>query len=222
MKRPYIACHMMTVLDGRIDCKMTSKMDGVEEYYSTLEQLNTPATLSGRVTAELEMAEGSFECKNYEAFGKDDFSKKTDAKGYDVVVDTKGSLLWGGNEEKPLIIVMSQKVSKEYIDYLNSKNISWIVCGEEKIDLLKASEILYKEFSVERMAVVGGGHINAAFLSKGLLDEVSILLAPGIDGRDGMAAAFDGLPMESEPVKLKLDSVKTYDSGAVWLRYKLK
>lgn len=40
------------------------------------------------------------------------------------------------------------------------------------------------------MAIVGGGTINAAFLNAGLLDKVSILLGPGIDGRKGMTAAF--------------------------------
>ncbi len=46
------------------------------------------------------------------------------------------------------------------------------------------------------MAVVGGGHINAGFLAAGLLDEVSLLIGAGIDGRGGMAAVFYGLPME--------------------------
>ena len=103
----------------------------------------------------------------------------------------------------------------------DSLHISWIVCGETHIDLHKAVEILYTEFGVERMAVVGGGTINAAFLNAGLLDEVSILLGPGIDGRKGMTATFDGLPLNTEPVNLKLLSVQPYDNGAVWLRYAL-
>lgn len=53
---------MMTSLDGRIDCAMTSLLPGVEDYYATLDALNVPTTVSGRVTAELEMAEpGVFE-----------------------------------------------------------------------------------------------------------------------------------------------------------------
>lgn len=67
--------------------------------------------------------------------------------------------------------------------------------------------------------MVGGGTINAAFLAAGLLDEVSILLGPGIDGRKGMAATFDGLPMDAEPVNLKLIGVQSYEDGALWLRY---
>lgn len=55
MNKPYIICHMMTSVDGRIDCGMTAKLRGVNEYYETLSMLHTPSTVSGRVTAELEM-----------------------------------------------------------------------------------------------------------------------------------------------------------------------
>ena len=221
MNKPYIICHMMTSVDGRIDCGMTAKLRGVNEYYDTLSVLNTPSTVSGRVTAELEMAlPGKFVCKAYEAYGKDGYSCKVSAEGYDIVMDTKGTLLWNAaGNEKPLLIVMSQKVSKEYIAYLDKRNISWIVAGEERIDLAKACAVLHDAFGVERMSVVGGGHINAGFLEAGLLDEVSIVIGPGIDGRGGMAVVFDGLPMDREVTPLKLAGVEQYKDDAVWLRY---
>lgn len=222
MNRPYMICHMMASLDGRIDCAMTAKCPGVEEYYRTLSELDVPTTLSGRVTAQLELAaQGSFEAEHQTPVGKSGFSKKTAAEGYSVVVDTRGTLLWDSNmaDGKPLIIVMSECASHEYAAYLDSKNISWIVCGKEKIDLAKACEILYAEFGVKRMGIVGGGSINAGFLDAGLLDEVSLLYAPAIDGRGGMKAAFDGLPMEREPFILRLQSVKPFPDGSVWMRY---
>lgn len=58
MTKPYIVCHMMMSIDGRIDCGMTSKLRGVDEYYATLDALDAPSRVSGRVTAELEMADG--------------------------------------------------------------------------------------------------------------------------------------------------------------------
>lgn len=222
MNRPYIICHMMTSVDGRIDCAMTEKLPGVEDYYKTLEELQTPATLSGRVTAMLELAlKGEFTPQNYEPYGKDNFSKKKTTDDYEIVVDTKGVLLWKNDSEYDShhLIITSQKVSKEYLEYLDGKNISWIVCGDDKIDLAKACEILAEKFGVKRMAIVGGGHINGGFLSAGLLDEVSILIGSGIDGREGMAAVFDGLAQDCEPIQLKLKSVQSFDSGAVWLRY---
>lgn len=222
MKKPYIICHMMTSVDGRIDCAMTEHLPGVEEYYNTLDALEAPSRVSGRVTAELEMAlPGTFESKTATPFGKEGFSKATDAAGYEIVADTRGSLLWGEKEERPLLILTSEKVSQEYLAYLDSKQISWIACGKEHIDLVRACEILAESFGVERMAVVGGGHINAGFLAAGLLDEVSILMGAGIDGRGGMSAVFDGLPMERPVTPLKLTSVQQFEN-AVWLRFATK
>ena len=85
----------------------------------------------------------------------------------------------------------------------------------------RACEILADDFGVERMAVVGGGHINAGFLAEGLLDEVSILIGAGIDGRGGMSAVFDGLPTDRPVTSLKLEQVKLFESGAVWIRYRV-
>ena len=65
-------------------------------------------------------------------------------------------------------------------------------------------------------------HINAAFLAAGLLDEVSVLIGAGIDGRGGMAAVFDGLPMNQPLTQLHLESVQPFESGAVWLRYTVR
>lgn len=225
MKKPYIICHMMASLDGRIDCAMTEKLEGGKEYYEILEALDVPTTLSGRVTAQIEMAEeGSFQPEKKEVLGREGFSKKGEAKGYSVVVDTKGTLLWkeGTVDEMPLLIITSEQVCKEYLTYLESKGISWIACGKDRIDLPRAVEILAEEFGVARMAVVGGGNINAGFLEAGLLDEVSMLFGPGIDGRGGMAASFDGLSMERKPVALHLEKVVPYGNGAVWLRYRVK
>lgn len=76
MIKPYIVCHMMTSVDGRIDCAMTEHLPGVQEYYDTLDALDAPTRISGRVTAELEMAlPGKSEAKTAEALGKEAFSK---------------------------------------------------------------------------------------------------------------------------------------------------
>ena len=203
MIKPYIVCHMMTSVDGRIDCAMTEHLPGVQEYYDTLDALDAPTRISGRVTAELEMAlPGKFEAKTAEALGKEAFSKAADAEGYEIVVDTHGTLLWGesAEDERPLLILTSEQVSKEYLAYLNGKHISWIACGKEHVDLKRACEIL----------------------AAGLLDEVSILIGTGIDGRGGMQSVFDGLPMERGVTPLKLMSVQQYGSGAVWLRYNVE
>lgn len=224
MNKPYIICHMMTSVDGRIDCAMTTHLPG-EEYYSTLEELDVDTHLSGRVTAQMEMSlPGIFESSSYTPLNEEAYSMVENSNGYEVIVDTKGSLLWpeANLDGKGLVILTSEKVSKEYLSYLDSLKISWIATGKEKIDLVKACDYLANKFNVMRMAVVGGGHINAAFLKAGLLDEVSILIGAGIDGRGNMTAVFDGLEQDQPVTQLKLMSVQQYESDAVWLRYLVK
>ncbi len=224
-KRPYTICHMMTSVDGRIDCAMTAQLQGVEDYYRTLEEIRVPTTVGGRVTAELEMAEpGFFQPKNPESYGKEGFSKKAEAAGYEVITDTKGTLLWpdASGMVKPYLILTGEQVAKEYLAYLDEQNISWIACGKEKINLVRAAEILAEEFGVERMGIVGGPKINTAFLDAGLLDEISILMGAGIDGRAGMPPVFDGRGETHGLTYLKLADVQRFESDAVWLRYKLK
>lgn len=222
MSKPYIICHMMTSLDGRIDCAMVGQLEGVREYYTTLDELELSSTLSGRVTAQTEMAlPGVFTAKDNTPFGAEKFSKNAEGDGYEIIVDTKGMLLWNDDagSEKPHLIITSEQVSKEYLAYLDERHISWIVCGKEEIDLAKAMEILAENFSVERLGIVGGSMINSAFLEAGLLDKISILIGLGIDGRKGMPTVFDGFSMDKKTIPLKLKDAKIFENGAVWLRY---
>ncbi|WP_227005349.1 dihydrofolate reductase family protein [Companilactobacillus paralimentarius] len=100
--------------------------------------------------------------------------------------------------------------------------MSWIATGKIQIDLARAVEILVEQFNVERMAIVGGGHIDGSFLDADLTDEISLLIGPGVDGRQGMPAVFDGRPQNRKPMPLKLQSAQTFEDGAVWLRYLVK
>lgn len=69
---------------------------------------------------------------------------------------------------------------------------------------------------------MGGGHINGGFLEAGLIDEVSLLLAPGIDGRKGQTSLFDGISHDARvPLRLKLEDIRRLPNDVVWLRYKL-
>ncbi len=225
MNKPYIIVHMMTSVDGRIDCGMTAQLAGEPEYYSTLDSLNVPTRISGRVTAETELTRGGkFNSQNKEILGKTDFAKNATADNYNIVVDTKGTLQWGteNGNNFPHLIITSEQVTKDYLDYLNSQNISWIAAGKNQIDLVKAMEILADEFNIDRLAIVGGGKINGGFLEAGLVDEISILIGAGVDGRTGQPSLFDNRTESIRPIALQLKDVESYEDGAVWLRYLVK
>lgn len=220
-----IVCYMYASLDGRIDCAMTEKIDPeARNYYNHLASFGDFTQINGKVTNALHYAEpGVFKSSKYVPAGKT-FFKAQEAKGYQVCMDTSGTLLWSQNAVagKPLIVVTGEKVSTEYLEYLKSKNISYIACGKDKIDLKKSIKILESEFNVKLCVVTGGGHINASFLDAGLLDEIQMMFGAGIDGRKGFAASFDGREESKEPVLLELENVETLEKGTVLLKYRVK
>ncbi len=223
--RPYVICHMMASLDGRIDCEMTEQIDDTNHYYEVLAKLDCPSTLEGKTTLAMHYAQdGSFLPKlKHENAGRQIY-KAVEAEGYAIGVDTHGTLLWDDNTTelfgRPLIMILSENASQEYLDYLKEKQISFITTGLDGIDLPDALQTLKTVFGVERLAVVGGGNINGSMLDLGLIDEVSMMYGYGIDGRKGMVAAFDGRPMERKPVRLSFKSMEEQD-GIVWMRYQV-
>lgn len=225
MNKPYIICHMMMSIDGRIDCGMTAQLKGNSTYYSTLSAIDAPTRISGRVTAQTELSGGQhFTSASATPLGKEAFGKNASAASYNIVMDTKGTLLWGNDDgaSQPHLIITSEQATKEYLHDLDSKGISWIATGKEHIDLARAMEILAEQFGVDRLAIVGGGKINGGFLDTGLIDEISIVIGPGADGRVNQPSLFDGRPAERRPIDLKLKDVQSFDDGAVWLRYLTK
>lgn len=222
MNRPYIVCHMISSVDGRIDCAMVDKISG-DEYYAALKQLDCPSTLTGRVTMEHYSAEKEpFRPSHPETAGKASFHKAIEAEAYTVAIDTRGKLRWPSAEIDglPLLCITSENATLEYLDRLREQGVSYVCVGNGCIDLPKAMEMLHEHFGIERLAIVGGGHINGAFLAAGLIDEFSMMVAPGIDGREGQTAVFDGIAdLNRQPAALRLESCQRFENGTVWLRY---
>ncbi len=54
-----------------------------------------------------------------------------------------------------------------------------------------ALETLAKAFGIKTLLLEGGGKINGTFLKAGLIDEVSVLIYPGIDGLAGVPCIFE-------------------------------
>lgn len=226
MKRPYIVCHMVESIDGRIDCGMVDKISG-DEYYTTLASLNCTASVEGRVTMEHYYAlPDKFIAKDNTPLGKKEVFKAPERTDFHICPATHGLLQWEGGimeDGRPLLILTTENAPVEYIEYLREKRISYIAIGKEHIDLAGSMEVLGTDFGIERIAVLGGGFINGGFLAAGLIDEVSLLLAPGIDGREGWRAMFDGITDQNKlPTKLSLQSVEKLDNDVLWIRYKVK
>ena len=80
---------------------------------------------------------------------------------------------------------------------------------------------LHSLFGIERLMVAGGGVMNWSFLSAGLLDEISLVIAPVADGSTTAVSIFEQAPFlkSHSPVGLALKESKVLDGDTLWLRY---
>lgn len=222
--KPYVICHMVAMIDGRIDCAAVDEIVSAGVYPYAMDKLECPSTLMGRVTMQVDRYadEKPFIPVDNAILGEPQVNVARESDGYVIALDTNGTLAWSTNEfdGRPLLVITSEQCSKDYAETLKNKGISHIAIGKEAINLPEALEILAEKFGVKRLAIGGGGHVNGAFLAAGLLDEVSLMIAPGIDAREGFVSVFDGVSKNNcTPFKLKLKNIEQLDDEVVWLRY---
>jgi riboflavin biosynthesis pyrimidine reductase len=83
---------------------------------------------------------------------------------------------------------------------------------------------LYQLFDIKKIAICGGGLVNFSFLQAGMVDELSLLLAPVTDGSSGSAAVFSKNSSDSDtiPVEFSLERVQKIEDNGLHLIYKAK
>jgi riboflavin biosynthesis pyrimidine reductase len=223
--KPYIICHMVSSVDGKIDGAALSSVMVDGEYETTGAKLKGDAWICGRTTMQQHFAQKKpFLSVSKKPAGSRPIFVARRAKSYAISVDTLGKLRWSGGDldGDHLICVVSEQAPEDYLDMLRQKGISYVVSGKSSIDLRKVVDQLGKHFGIRTLLLEGGGRINGAFLQAGLVDEVSLLLVPGVDGRHEIPAVFDGVnPSKKKAVPLKLKSIERRKRDGLWLRYEV-
>ena len=209
--RPYIICHMLSSLEGKIDGAALRAVTTEGDYEATGTELEGDAWICGRTTMQQHFAEDDlFVSASSRPAGTQPVHVARRATSYAISVDTTGKLRWAGGDldGDHLICVVSERASEDYLSMLRDKGVSYIVAGASAVDLVRAVNLLGEHFGIHRLLLEGGGNINGAFLQADLVDEVSLLLVPGIDGRHEVPAVFDGVnPASKIAVHLELKSV---------------
>lgn len=84
-----------------------------------------------------------------------------------------------------------------------------------------AMEKLWEKFGIERLMLAGGGRINQSLLEEGLIDELSLVIAPVSENSSHAVSLFE--PFDSDgaayPVSYRLIEAKPTDGDGLWLRY---
>ena len=121
-----------------------------------------------------------------------------------------------------VVIFTTDRTSKAQVEFLRSRNVEVYVHHSPRVDLEKALHTLH-ELGVKRLMVEGGGTLNFELLRLGLVDELTMYVAPMIFGGESAPtlAAGAGL-IRSEAVPLKLIASEIHEDGGVVLKYSLE
>ena len=223
--KPYVICHMMTSLDGRILPDQWNPPFGESSLYEDIHgELAGDAWLVGRVTGS-EFAKRDMPYSDIsEVVGRENWFAQKQADSWAIVLDRNGKIAWGRSDVSgdPLVVVLTESVPDNHLAGLREDGVSYIFAGGEEIDLTDALETLNRELGIERIILEGGGAVNGALLSAGLVDELSLIVAPSVEGVPGNPALFDihDRPGALPKMSMKLISCEPRNEGSVWLRYR--
>lgn len=238
--RPKIICHMTCSIDGRLLVDRWLRPDTKAEhelvsttYDSLAARLDADGWMVGRTTME-DFASGTPRTFN-ESFPdlRQPFAGNRKGRNVAVAIDLHGKLHYGQDNAlgDHIFTVLGPDVPDEYLAELRHDGISYLftpATGEEGFgspddELRHAMDVLGTDFGLKTLILQGGGITNGAFLKAGLIDEISLIIYPGIDGLAGIPTIFEchGAPGELPAAgqSLRHLATETLDSGLVWLRY---
>jgi riboflavin biosynthesis pyrimidine reductase len=159
-------------------------------------------------------------------FQREAYFARRDAKAWGIFLDAKGKAVWARSDigGDPILVILTEAVPDMHLAGLRADGISYIFAGATELDLAGALETLNRELGIERLLLEGGGSANGALLRAGLVDELSLVICPVIDGSTGAPTVFDSSEANAGPApieRMALMSHEILEGGAVWLRYRL-
>ena len=231
--RPKIICHMTSSIDGRLLVdRWTAPATGIDattlrsHHDQVASRFDSDGWIVGRTTME-EIIGTNPPRTVKSSEGRLRAIYVADRKGRDVAVaiDPHEKLHYGQDNAggDHIIAVLSEKVSDDYLAELREDGVSYLFAGPQGSNLQGALETLGETFGLRTLLLEGGARINGSFLKAGLIDEISLLIYPGIDGLAGVPTIFEYAGGEDEQPaagqSLRHIRTETLEGGMVWLRY---
>jgi 2,5-diamino-6-(ribosylamino)-4(3H)-pyrimidinone 5'-phosphate reductase len=230
MDRPITTLFLIESVDGKISTGDTDELDvdtdfpkivgvkeGLLQYYDLEQKTDLVSVNSGRVQAKI----GANKKDTYDV-------KKTDVSF--VMIDNKPHLDRTGTEyfakkSRILYIITTNKnhpgfaLSKEY------ENIH-ILLYKDAIDFKDAFIKLKMVYGIEKMTIQTGGTLNAQFIRLGLVDYVSLVIAPCLIGGKNTQSLIGGeslhTPEELGHIKaMELLDAQKLNNSYIHLKYKI-
>lgn len=209
--RPITTLFLLTSVDGKISTGNTDVMDvdsdlkrikgvkeGINQYYDLELETDLHSLNSGRVFEKIGINEKTEEPEKIEVSF--------------IVIDSKPHLNNNGTtylakKAKTLYIVTDNPEHPAFELKESFPNIE-ILKYNEKIDLADVLKRLKNEYAIERITIQTGGTMNAAWIREGLIDYLSVVVAPVLVGGKDTATLVDGESLHSQDELSKLKSLE--------------
>lgn len=237
--KPKVICHIMASVDGHIQVeRWTAPADGVAKSdlmktYSDIGQtLSTDAWTFGKNTVRDIFPDttsifpiGEKDTEEDTPVGKTSvYIGSRSSKRIFISFDPEADIIYTASQLRGCDIVVVLDISTatpRYLAHLRKIGISYVVV-ENIMKLGNVLETLNKKFGIQSISLQGGGTLNGAMLNKGLIDELSLVVYPGLDCNKSSVSIFDNtIDSFVGRQSLTLLSVQQKDNGVVWLRYKV-
>lgn len=237
--KPKVICHIMASVDGHIQVERwtapangAAKSDLMKIYSDIGNTLSTDAWTFGKNTVRNIFPDKTnifpIEDKNAEEnkpAGKTSvfIAQRTSERMF-ISFDPEADIIYTASQLRgcDILVVLDQSTATpRYLTHLRKMNISYVVV-EDITELGSALEFISKEFGIKSISLQGGGLLNGAMLNKGLIDELSLVVYPGLNCNRSSVSIFDNtIDALVGRQSLTLLSVLQRDNGVVWLRYKV-
>ena len=227
--KPYVICHMVTSVDGKILGERWGRLPRVGDsgklFETSAARFGVAAWLVGNTTMKeftgaptrLPAAAGRVERKDYVADGR--------ARRFAIGADAKGVLRFDRPEVNGdhFVMLVSEKVSDAYLMHLRAVGVSYLFCGRDSVDVRRALRKIGARLRLRKLLLEGGGVFNGSMLAAGEIDEISQVIAPIVDGGTGITSEFDipGSAPRMAAARLRLLEHRALPGGVIWLRYRV-
>lgn len=191
MSRPRTQLFMLMSLDGKISTgdrdsldfdqdlpKIAGVKEGLQQYYDIEKTTDINSFNTGRVMAKLSMNDKKKIEKIQCNFVIVDESHLAEQGVKNLCLRTRRLYLATSNKNHP-----AYKVSEDNLT---------IIEYEDKIDFVDLFKKLGEQYGMKRLTVQSGGTMNAELIRLGLIDKVSVVVAPVIVGGKNTSTLVDG------------------------------
>lgn len=230
--RPHVICHMVAPLDGRLlvgpwaPAGSAFKTALHDEYQRLHLAFGADAWLGGTTTME-DFATGKPATAGDPAAAPPrpwHIADKAASK-FAIAMDRRGRLHWNSTpaDDGHVVAVLGASVADTHLAELMATGVSYLVMPDDEIDIAAMLVSLRERLGIKTLLLEGGGKTNGSFLKAGVVDEISLLVAPAIDGTSGAPTIFEaGEGSVGPQLQLELIAAQPLAAGTVHLRYRVR